>query len=412
MTIDEIVIDPTYLWTNHPRNLSFGAPLWDRYELLKLLCVFNKAYVDRKWFMEISSRFDREKTKIDEIFARLFDEGILIDLPFESLIKEHVNPAHANLNYEKCFSNYPDLDPVLYTAVLRRLHKMKPMVVLRDRYEAGLACIATSVDVAVGKNMGVLTSSWTKDAVILFGTSYTDQQLQNIKLGLKKIEFVKFILSAYIPNFSVKPESIEAYLEVRTNSLPLNVVIESWAQNYGGFEIGENEKKEILNLLSEARLELGKITDLFDKIEFGADVGLDVFSILVAIPFLGTAKSIIAKIFENKRIEEKELQWMVYLGTLLAFQTKRISKTSRCSLCTLSEPEIEKMSEDRAHGIATSGRMCVGHTVTYLTVRKQIARGVMGKKALLLTKKFEKEIGEPFLGEPLIEENDTKGNPS
>jgi len=123
-----------------------------------------------------------------------------------------------------------------------------------------------------------------------------------------------------------------------------------------------------------------------------ANIATEVISILTPFPIpMGVIVNVAKEIKEIHEFKEKNLNFILSIYVLKKLASSSSSLTflepPQCKICSLSEAEIEAMSEEECDRIAFSGEFCEKHIIAYLTIRKMYA--LTGKKLLLAMKKFD-----------------------
>lgn len=121
-----------------------------------------------------------------------------------------------------------------------------------------------------------------------------------------------------------------------------------------------------------------------------ADVATEIVSLAVPVPLpLGILVNVAREIKEIRDFKKRNLSFSLSICLLKKLASASVPLTiPKCIICSLSEVEIENMSEKECDKIALSREFCERHIVAYLNIRKMYS--LMGKDLLLLMKKLDK----------------------
>lgn len=385
------VLEPSYIFSSVSLSLH-GSPSWDRYEIFRLLSIFDYLYADRRWFMTIVKIFAKNDIFLQNTFEKLFDSEIIVDLPFEKILLEYIKK---DVDYRKCLDRYNlRFGSTLEISYLRRVHEIGRVV--PEVKLLPLDSIFTHVAYAFENDFYILFDPWFTNASICIMQKLGEKQTNFLKNQLKYSDIARTLLLQYIPLFQINEENVDRYLSVVDSPAKSSLQnrIDSWCSAFGGYELKENERKAIFGEVADYERQLLEVKNLFSGLSFGSDVFMDLASLILSAP-VSTLKSLITKLLENKRIKDKNLEWLLFLQFLKAFQT-RPKQPNRCKMCNLSLAEIESIPNEKVESYFNE--MCLGHTVLYLNLRK--VTSATGKALLILIK--EKESDPAWcLGTPL-----------
>lgn len=377
-----IVIDPIYLLDEFPLCMNGKLPWFDKYEIFRLVSVYDKIYVDKRWFLQIVENFSGDKVLIDA-FNNLFDLGILIDIPFEKIFLDYVIKSPIPLD---CTKYYQESAFALNIAMLRRLHEANR--VAKDVDLLPLESIYTHIQFSLD-NESLLFSPMS-ELLICFVSSLDSGKVTILKDNLKIWSIGKTFLKHCIPSFEIKTYAqYEKFIEVRKYGIKIfQTKIEEMAKDFGGYVLRENEVKKIRDYITISENELFAIKKLFEGISLGADIGIDIASLIISFP-ASTIKTIILNLSTNQDIKNKNLGWLIYTHSLKAFQ-KSETMTEKCELCNLSIAEIDSLTDDEVNNIIFTRNLCTGHMIVKLNVRKLLA--AYGKDLIRLIKENENDV--------------------
>lgn len=385
------VLEPSYIFSSVSLSLH-GSPSWDRYEIFRLLSIFDYLYADRRWFMTIVKTFAKNDIFLQNTFEKLFDSEIIVDLPFEKILLEYIKK---DVDYRKCLDRCNlRFGSTLEISYLRRVHEIGRVV--PEVKLLPLDSIFTHVAYAFENDFYILFDPWFTNASICIMQKLGEKQTNFLKNQLKYSDIARTLLLQYIPLFQINEENVDRYLSVVDSPAKSSLQnrIDSWCSAFGGYELKENERKAIFGEVADYERQLLEVKNLFSGLSFGSDVFMDLASLILSAP-VSTLKSLITKLLENKRIKDKNLEWLLFLQFLKAFQT-RPKQPNRCKMCNLSLAEIESIPNEKVESYFNE--MCLGHTVLYLNLRK--VTSATGKALLILIK--EKESDPAWcLGTPL-----------
>jgi len=385
------VLEPSYIFSSLSLSLH-GSPSWDRYEIFRLLSIFDYLYADRRWFMAIVKTFAKNDVFLQNTFEKLFDSEIIVDLPFEKILLEYIKK---DVDYRKCLDRCNlRFGYTLEISYLRRVHEIGRVV--PEVKLLPLDSIFTHVAYAFENDFYILFDPWFTNASICIMQKLGEKQTNFLKNQLKYSDIARTLLLQYIPLLQINEENVDRYLSVVNSPAKSSLQnrIDSWCSAFGGYELKENERKAIFGEVADYERQLLEVKNLFSGLSFGSDVFMDLASLILSAP-VSTLKSLITKLLENKRIKEKNLEWLLFLQFLKAFQI-RPKQPNRCKMCNLSLAEIESIPNEKVESYFNE--MCLGHTVLYLNLRK--VTSATGKALLILIK--EKESDPAWcLGTPL-----------
>lgn len=378
-----VVIDPIYLIDEFSLGMHGKLPWFDKYEIFRLLSIYDKIYVDKRWFLEIVEIFSKDKVLI-KIFNQLFKEDILVDAPFEKILLDYVVKAPLP---DECIKFYePRFHNFIKIGMLRRIHEIDRVV--EDVDILPLQSIYTHLQFSFDEGSFLLTSM--PDLLICFASPWGEAKTNTLKDDLKKWSIGKTFSKYCIPSLEIKTYGeYEKFIEVRKSGIKtLQKRINELASEFGGYILRENEANKIRDRITASENEFFGIKKLFDKISITTDVATDIASLIIAAP-VGAIKTITLGLLENNDIKNKNLEWLVYTHSLKAFQRKEL-KTGKCKMCNLSIAEIDSLTEDEVNKyIFGTSNLCLGHMIVYLNIRKFL--NAYGKDLLKLIKEKEND---------------------
>jgi hypothetical protein len=173
----------------------------------------------------------------------------------------------------------------------------------------------------------------------------------------------------------------------------IDFLTERYSPNYYLTPPVENDLKDFFlreqnELFKKTDIEKIKSFDLSTLFEDGAGV---VGSLIIPVLPISTIKELFgyfknSKDFKNDRFLLFVLSFY-YIQKIISKYTKVKSTDSRCSLCSLTVSEIDKMTEEQAHDFVFkhSGYFCLNHKISYLNNRK--FNRLVGRALLINMKK-------------------------
>lgn len=376
------ILEPSYIFSDLSLSMH-GHPPWDKYEIFRLLSIFDHIYADKRWFMSIVKTFAKNDIFLQKTFEKLFNSEIIVDIPFEKILLEYINK---DIDYRNCLEFYnPRFGSSLEMGYLRRVHEIG-RVVPKVRL-LPLDSIFTHVSYAIENDFHIIFDRWLTDTSICITQKIGEEQTNFIKNRLKYSDTARTLLLRHIPSFQINEDNLDRYLNVVDSPAKssLRNRIDRWCSAFGGYELKENERKAIFDDVVNYERQLMEIKNLFSELSFGSDVLMDFASLIFGAP-VSALKSLMTKLLENKRIKEKNLDWLVYLQFLKVFQT-RSEQPIKCKVCNLSVAEIENMPNEKVESYFNE--MCTGHTILYLNLRKLTS--TTGKELLMLIKEKESD---------------------
>jgi len=228
------------------------------------------------------------------------------------------------------------------------------------------------------------------------------QSLDLLKKSLLAIDILDFFISNYISDIGEKFDSdlLFELADFKKSDLGcafqegIDFLIERYSPNYYLTPAVEADLKDFFlreqnELLKKTNIEKIKTFDLATLMEDGAGV---IGSVIIPVLPIGTIKEIFGYFKNSKEFKENRFLLFVlsfyYIQKLISKYTKVENKDSRCSICSLTISEIDKMSEEQAHDFILKNSLgfCMNHQISYLSNRK--FKRLMGR-ALLLNLKNE-----------------------
>jgi hypothetical protein len=351
----ELFVDFSYLLHDYSMEIHKSKTVigGNKFELIKFALFYPKIYLDKETLMGIVTAFD-DTGELKGICNRLVMEKVFFHKSFGDFIG-NINPAIAEVA------------------------------------ERHLIPLGGAIDYAVKNKCGVLASYQYVEDIFNFSAVLGKDATEWIKKEQLKLEIVSYVLDRYLPNFEINKKNIDNFLKIKKKCGFLHEKIDQLANDLNGYKLTRKEKEIIVSQVEDGKAELMKIKGLGDGISTITSIPTDIVSLLTdEIPGVSTASTILNKLYQNRKIKSKKLEWIVYLLAISGLRGKAKSPPSeKCVLCSLSDAELKNMSESEAEKIIFSHDMCVDHMATYLTVRKAIAPGIMGKQALLLVRDYE-----------------------
>ena len=356
------VIEPVYLFDNFSKCMHGKFQAFDKYEIFRMLSIYDKIYTDKRWFLEIARRFGKDE-ELNEIFNNLFDREIIVDIPFETTFLKYINNTPS---MPLDCSKYLKPGTNMAGALLKRLHE-------NDRIAQSfellpLQSIYTHLQFSLNNESFLFIPM--PELLICFTKSLEPDKVSTIKDNLKIWNINKTVLKYCIPSLEIQSfEQYEKFLEIRDSGIKImQEIIEEISEGIGSYIIRENELSKVHEYIVKSEQEFFSIKNHSRTVSLGSDIVTDIASLIVTLP-IGTIKTKIFSMLENRDIKSRNLSWVIYVHSLKAFQNKDI-KLEQCKLCNLSIAELDNMTEIEAENILHGMNFCPGHNIVYLNVRK------------------------------------------
>jgi len=212
------------------------------------------------------------------------------------------------------------------------------------------------------------------------------ESLELLKKSFLTIDILNFFVINYISELGDKFESdlLFELADFKHSELGIafqngiDFLVERYSPNYYLTPPVETDLKDFFlreqnELFKKTNIEKIKTFDLSTLIEDGAGA---IGSLIIPVLPIGTIKEIFGYFKNSKEFKNNRFLLFVlsfyYIQKLVSRYTKVENVDSRCSICSLTVTEIDKMTEEQAHNFVFkfSHDFCPIHKISYLNNRK------------------------------------------
>lgn len=357
------VIDPVYLFNDFSRCMHGKLQAFDKYEIFRMLAIYDTIYTDKRWFLETAQNFGKDE-ELNKIFNDLFDRGILVDLPFETTLLEFINENPSVLQDCSKYWEEPTFD--MSIALMQRLHENGIIVEYHELLP--LQSVYTHLQFSLNNDSFLFFPM--PELLICFTKALESNKVSKVKDNLKFWDMSKAFLKHFIPSLEIQSfEQYEKFLKSRESGMKImQEMVEEFSTNIGSYNIRENEISKIHDYIVKSEQELVTIQNRSGTFSFGSDVITDIAGLMFTLP-IGAIKTKLMDILESHEIKSRNLGWVVYGHSLKYFQ-KSQPKHGQCKLCNISIAELDNITEEEVNDILFKApNLCLGHMIVYKNVR-------------------------------------------